>query len=146
MAHNHELTTAAVFIMHRAADSLISASIVWPLEQPKDTYTIDATSFVSVELDKHLPIRPARLAVHDGQLGESCAVVERLFGKELARAVAAAPSVGMCAMQFAMEAPYSIELARLQGGSPSTPPLLREACAAKLAHLVQGHPDTPHAA
>jgi len=115
------------------------ASFEWPSEQPNDTYTIDVTQNISVELDEHFPVRPSGVRWYPDEehteydIGE----LRRLFGQELTEAMATVETIGFCSLQLALGREERFALADLQLQSPSTPPALRRACASFLGEVVR---------
>lgn len=121
-------TTTSVTIEHLEEDRIVVASFDWEIAQPDDTYTIDATHNVSLELDRHFPARLARIMLTDTEHAPSLIALEQLVGEELSSAMQTAPRIGLCSLMLTLTDPQRLAIANLQMSSPSTPPLLRRAC------------------
>lgn len=119
-------------------DQRTTASLEWASNQPKDTYTIDVAPNVSLELDRHFPVRLASIGVQepDGTCEEA---LIPYVGEELSAAIAAAPRIGISVMRLALSPQNRLHLAQLQTHSPSTPPVIRRACRGILRnqHLIE---------
>jgi hypothetical protein len=124
--------TIMATIEHLPSDSLVVASFNWEHSQPVDTYTIDASPKLSLELDKHLPVRPVRISLTGQADVTDLSKLENIAGLELADSVRVAPFFGFCALKLELSNRNRWTIAELQLHSPSTPPILKRACAAIL--------------
>ena len=129
LSFDHD-TTTSVTVEHLIEDQLVVATMDWPSAQPIETYTLDATANVSLELDKHFPVRLARIVLADHMDEYSLVTLEHLAGAELATAMQSAPRIGFCSLLLTLTDPQRLAIANLQVGSPSSPALMRRACEA----------------
>lgn len=120
-------TTLSVVIAYSEHDQRTTASFEWPTAMPEDTYTVDLAPNVSLELDRHFPIRLASIGVQepDGTCEEA---LVPFVGEALSAAIAAAPRIGFSVMSLALSPENRKNIAQLQAHSPSTPPVIRRAC------------------
>lgn len=116
-------------------EGLTVATFDWPIAQPEDTYTIDATDKLSIELDRHFPVRPAKFTLTDAAHHHSLSTIEELGGPELAQAMRVAPIIGFSILQVILSDAHRLAIANVQIASPSTPFLLRKACQDILAGI-----------
>ena len=123
-----EDTTTSVTIEHLPSDGLTVATFDWPIAQPEDTYTLDPTDHLSMELDRHFPVRPVKLSLTETGDANSLAMVELLTGAPMAEAMRVAPLIGYSVLQVTLDENNRLAIARLQIESPSTPRLLFKAC------------------
>ena len=114
-------------IAYSEHDLRTTASFEWALSQPQDTYTIDVAPNVSLELDRHFPIRPASIGVQDPD-GTCEEALIPYVGEELSAAIAAAPRVGFSVINLVLSPENRSRIVQLQAHSPSTPPVVRRAC------------------
>lgn len=131
-----EGNATTVAIEHIPGDGLTVATFNWPLAQPSETYTIDATDHVSLELDRHFPIRPAKLTLTHTEDEASLDVITQLAGEALAQTIRIAPAVGFCTLNLTFTDENRQTIGRLQVASPSTPPLLKKASQNILAGIA----------
>jgi len=131
--------TISVFISNDPKGHVTTAEFTWSIEQPKETYTVDIEDSVSVEFGKNFPVRPMGVNWVDEGIGSET-VLDRLFGKEFTKGMQLAREVGFISMQLVLSEENRAELAELQFHSPSTPTLLKEACAKKLGEY-RAHQD-----
>jgi hypothetical protein len=127
--HPYQENTIPVSVEHLPDDHLIVASLHWPIAQPEDTYTIDVGEQLSLELDKHFPVRPSHVAIHDQPKNASIIALEAFFGEAFTYAMQEAPRIGFCTLELVFTKQNRLAIAKLQIDSPSTPPLLKRASA-----------------
>ena len=128
MAMSYDAPKATVFAEHFPEDQLTVATFIWPQANPVDTYTIAPNADLSLELDKCIPIRLARLVLYDNANPETIDVISLVASRDLADALSPGSKAADFMLALSIDTPNRIALAKLQATSPSTPPLLRYAC------------------
>lgn len=132
---NHD-TTTSVTIEHFPRNEVVVASFYWAIAQPKDTYIINATPNVSLEFDRHFPVRLASITLRDVTNNASLSTLERLTGEVLVASLQHAPHVGFSVIRTSLELHHRLAIARIQAESIATPDLLRRACNGMLQALL----------
>jgi hypothetical protein len=110
------------------AQGLTVAELRWPLSQPEDTYTIGVGRDLSIEFDRHFPIRPSGVTLQAANWNENDALILQYFGEEFSDAMKQARKQGMVIIEFTLGQEQRVGLRDLQVESPSTPWRLRQAC------------------
>lgn len=133
---NFEVT---VFGEYFPKDQLTVASFIWPIPNTSDTYTIAINPGLSLEFDKHLPVRLSHIALYDNAPDESDDVLDQLTDRELSKTMAAGRALGTFIISLNVSRSSRLLIASMQLRSPSTPPPLRRA----VAGMLQANHVTP---
>lgn len=138
MAEQYIPDAISVLITEVTDDKLTLAEFQWQKEQPITTYTIDVNPCISIELSNHFPVRPTVVRwEHRGRIGED-ALLEQLFGSDFSEAMKIAHSqIGFMALNLTLSLQNRLEISQLQLVSPSTPTILKHACASMSDELRQ---------
>ncbi len=118
--------TVPVITEYFAESGLSVASFEWPEGNALETYTIAVGDFASIALDKHSPVRPESVEVHDDGLEQSAEMLTTLVGEEITEALLDAKKVGFATLSTFLSPENRLAIAGIQGSSPSTPHLVRE--------------------
>lgn len=129
------LNTTYIAIEHNPTDDRTVASFEWSIAHPKDTYTIDATERLSVELDRAFGIRPAGVTLVGSEDQASLDAITHLFGEDFTHAMVSAKTTGMCALKLTLDEESRLAIAEMQLASPSTPVNIRGVCKAVATSL-----------
>lgn len=141
MASPYEDLSVTVFGEYSAEDRLTVTSFVWPTPNTIDTYTIAPNEGLSLELDKHFPVRLAKIALYDTAQEGSAELISLIVGEEVSEQMRNTPRVGQFIMNTNITLDNRLILAHIQAVNPSTPPALRRAV---LSMLNANHAsDTP---
>lgn len=112
-------------------DDRVVGIIAWGMSPPKETYTIDVAKDLSIELDKHIPVRPIGV-VHTFPYTAG-KTIERLMGRSFFEGMQAAQTLGFCVLELSLNTAERLAIAELQINSPSTTPTLQRICRQLLA-------------
>jgi len=123
-----ERNTIPIFVEHDDNDHLTTGIFGWPEGTAGKTYTIELKPGLSIEFDKHFPIRPASLGLYDDFNQEAYTPLSNLFGEGLAQSLLNASQLGFLIIYLSLTETQRMNIAILQIGSASTPPRLKGAC------------------
>ena len=127
-----ENTLTSVFGERFPEDQLTVVSFIWPQPNSPDTYTIAPNPNLSLELDRHYPIRLARIALYDPGIEQSGQMLTELVSPQLTNQLLKGSNAADFMMSISFSLDNRLSLANLQIASPSTSPSIRGACAAMI--------------
>ncbi len=96
-----------------------------------ETYAAAISDKLSIEFDKHIPVRPISITVMDNNMKAAAAALEALFGHEISTVITETRSRGgLVITTITLSSEHRFLLAGLQTRHPATPRLLAFACQA----------------
>lgn len=131
--HGHNIS---VFTEYSEEDAIVRGMLMWNEQQPTDTYTLDMNGVLSIELDRHFPIRPSAIVWEASHGIGTETVLEACFGPEVTEAMIAAwHREGAAIVDLSFSQQQRLAIAEAQLHSPSTPPLLKRSLRAMFGQL-----------
>lgn len=131
-------STISAIVHHLDHGATVNVYFGWPIVQPKDCYTLTVNG-IQLELDKHFPVRPAKLSISPHQLKDHDAVIllEQLFGEEFVDKLQQAHTSTVNALTLELSLQQRQAIAQVQLDSDQSPDIVRTGCAAMLDRPVQ---------
>ena len=136
MLRFHEHTPPTVLVEHHPDDHLVVATVAWPYAQagPNDTYRMEPSPGLTLELDSRFPMRPTGASIKDAE--PAVEALATLLGEPLAQAMLDAPRVGLCTLPLELGHENRTALAHIQATHPETPLYVQLACHAFIGAAV----------
>jgi hypothetical protein len=130
--------TTSVLIERFTEHGLSVVHFGWSEEIPRDSYTIPLSPNVSLELDKHFPLRPNSVSVYDQISCEEVGQLDIYLPETITDALLKARRLGTQILIAEFNDENRHELLRLQATNPATPPTLRVATYAMMGQYGVG--------